>query len=163
MEKPVLQSSDMTHKVPRPGLCTSSPSRLIQRRGRGPAVSSLQLGGHQKNKEEWEKPTYEFPENIRIYITLEVQLMCLKRSTAFCHLKCTRKPLLAIVPPHSEGQRLLQSPVLYLHKAHKICLRFTRTQENQLCGQLEFSHSSLQDLWYCSWHTLTNYFFLFYT
>lgn len=153
MEKTVLQSSDRTDQVPRLGLCTSSPSRLNKRRGRGPAASSLQLWRHQENREEWEKPTCEF---------LEVQLIGPKRGTPFCSLRCTRKPLLTTVPPHSEGQRLLQSPVLHLPKAHKNCVRFTRTQEKQLCGQLEFSNSFFQDLWYSSWHTLTNYQFLFY-
>lgn len=76
-------------------------------------------------------------------ITLEVQLIGLNRGT-FCHLRCPRKPLLATVPPHSEGHRHLQSPVLYLLKAHK-CLRFTRTQE-KLFVDSQFTHCSLQDL-----------------
>lgn len=81
--------------------------------------------GHiRKNTKDRKSPHVSF-----LIITLEVQLIGLNRGT-FCHVRCPRKPLLATVPPHSKGHRLLQSPVLYFPKAHK-GLIFTRTQGKQ--------------------------------
>lgn len=149
----------VTQQIKSPGLaCTPVAPADLPREGAGDQQSApFRYGGIRKTKKNGRNPYMS-----SLTMIFNVQLIGLKRGTAFCCLRCTRKPLLATLPLHSEGQSLLQSTVLYLHKAHQICVRFTRTEEKQLCKQLEFSHASLQDLWHSSWHILTNYFFLFY-